>query len=180
LGGLSSDAGRARGARIVREPIQTTMSMHSDEEPPTQAMADRGGMAAGNARGAAASLVHAQVVAAASDLERLLVLLDQAGGELMRRFADFERLTGEISREAAGTLVAGHATALRDALLGATTAMQFQDMSTQLVEHALSELRTIAHRLGDDASLREMPPASGIRSGPVSQSGMGAGSIDLF
>jgi hypothetical protein len=170
LGGLSSDAGRARGARIVREPIQTTMSMHSDEEPPTQ----------GNARGAAASLVHAQVVAAASDLERLLVLLDQAGGELMRRFADFERLTGEISREAAGTLVAGHATALRDALLGATTAMQFQDMSTQLVEHALSELRTIAHRLGDDASLREMPPASGIRSGPVSQSGMGAGSIDLF
>lgn len=143
-------------------------------------MAERGNAAARRHTDDAASLVHAQVVAAASDLERLLRLLDQAGGDLMRRFADFDRLVGEISREAAGTPVAGRAAALHEALLGATTAMQFQDMSTQLVEHALAELRTIAHRLGDEASLREMPRASGIRSGPVSQSGMGAGSIDLF
>ena len=153
--------------------------MHSDEEPPRRLRADRGDAANGPPQGPA-SLVHAQVVAAASDLERLLRLLDQAGGDLMRRFADFDRLVGEIAREAAGTPLAGRAVALHEALLGATTAMQFQDMSTQLVEHALSELRTIAHRMDDDAGPRDTPGRSGIRGGPVSQSGMGAGSIDLF
>ena len=154
--------------------------MHSDEERPRRAVGGRGNAACPTPPDEADGQVRARVVAAASDLERLLGLLDQAGGDLMRRFADFDRLVGEIAREAAGTPLAGRAVALHEALLGATTAMQFQDMSTQLVEHALAELRTIAHRLGDDASLREMPPASGIRSGPVSQSGMGAGSIDLF
>jgi len=160
--------------------MKTMMSMYRNKRPQPHATANRGTTASPNPPAGAGSLVHAQVVAAASDLERLLRLLDQAGGDLARRFSDFDRLVGEISREAAGTPVARQAEALREGLLGATTAMQFQDMSMQLVEHALSELRTIAHRLGDDAGLREMPVASGVPSGPVSQSGMGAGSIDLF
>jgi hypothetical protein len=154
--------------------------MHSDEERPRRAVGGRGNAACPTPPDEADGQVRARVVAAASDLERLLGLLDQAGGDLMRRFAEFDRLVGEISREAAGTPVARQAAALRDALLGATTAMQFQDMSTQLVEHALSELRTIAHRMDDDAGPRDTPGRSGIRGGPVSQSGMGAGSIDLF
>lgn len=160
--------------------MKMTMSMHSDERPGRHAAPGRGTPVATNLPPEAASLVHAKVVAAAADLERLLLLLDQAGGDLMRRFSDFDRLAGELLRDTAGTPAARQAEALRAGLLGATTAMQFQDMSTQLVEHALSELRTIARRLGDDAGLREIPAASGARSGPVSQSGMGAGSIDLF
>ncbi len=154
--------------------------MHSDDRPGEPATAGRGATVARDPSSGAERLVHARIVAAVADLERLLQLLEQAGGDLMDHFSEFDLLVGEISRKAAGTAVARQAEALRARLLGATTAMQFQDMSTQLVEHALSELRILAHRLGDDTRLEERPEAPGTRRSPVSQSGIGAGSIDLF
>lgn len=123
---------------------------------------------------------QARVLAAVADLERLLQLLEQAGCDLMHRFSKCDLLVGELSRDPAGFTAARQSEALRAHLLGATTAMQFQDMATQLVEHALTELRTIALRLGDAAGSPRRPEAPGRRGSPVSQSGIGAGSIDLF
>lgn len=154
--------------------------MHSDDRPGKPAAAGRGTTAARELSSGAERPVRAGILAAVADLERLLQLLDQAGGDLMDRFSGFDQLLGEISRDAAQTPLARHAEAVRAELLGATTAMQFQDMSTQLVEHALSELRTLAQRLGDEPGPQGRSEAPHVRRSPVSQSGIGAGSIDLF
>lgn len=156
------------------------MSMHSDDRAGKPATAGRGLTAAGDLPSGAGQADRGRVLAAVSDLERLLQLLEQAGGDLMDRFSEFDRLVGELSRHPAGASVARQSGALRAQLLGATTAMQFQDMATQLVEHALSELRILARRLDDDAGSQRRPDVPGRRRGPVSQSGIGAGSIDLF
>jgi hypothetical protein len=153
--------------------------MQTDDRPPGMTPARRKGGDGGELPTGAARLVHSQIVAAAADLERLLQLLDQAGGDLMARFAAFDRLAAGIAERAAGTAIADEAVVLRGELLGATTALQFQDMSTQLVNHALGELRTLAHRLGDDARIGGHD-APAVRRGPVSQAGIDAGSIDLF
>ncbi|MFA7506570.1 MAG: hypothetical protein WCZ28_17860 [Burkholderiaceae bacterium] len=156
-----------------------TMSMDCHDQPgnPTTG---HGVAAAPRLPDGAARTAHAHVLAAVADLERLLQLLEQAEGDLMRRFREFDRLAGEISREAAQAGVARKAGSLRDVLMGATTAMQFQDMSTQLVEHALAELRTLARRLADDGGPQERDGVPQRRRGPVSQDGMDAGSVELF
>ena len=69
---------------------------------------------------------------------------------------------------------------------GAVTALQFQDMSTQLIAHLQRRLRNCADRLaydvmGDDgdegcAVIEEAP----LRPNPVTQDEMDAGSVELF
>ncbi len=71
-------------------------------------------------------------------------------------------------------------------MAGAITAMQYQDMASQLVEHTTRRLRNCADRLaaqamGDDdedgtAVVEEMP----LRPNPVTQDEMDAGSVELF
>jgi hypothetical protein len=71
-------------------------------------------------------------------------------------------------------------------MAGAITAMQFQDMASQLVAHATKRLRNCADRIardtmGDDeedgeAVVEEAP----MRPNPVTQDEMDAGSIELF
>ena len=70
--------------------------------------------------------------------------------------------------------------------LGATArALQFQDMSTQLIEHANQRLRHCADRLacdafgGDDDDEALIQPAP-LRQNPVTQSEMGSGHVELF
>lgn len=71
---------------------------------------------------------------------------------------------------------------LRPRLIRAVTALQFQDMSSQLIEHAQRRLRHCGDRLAqaafaDDDGIVEPAPR---RASPVTQSEMDAGSVELF
>ena len=68
---------------------------------------------------------------------------------------------------------------------GATTAMQFQDMASQRVEHTSRRLRSCADRLasetmGDDEDRVAVTPGMPLRPNPVIQDEMDAGSVELF
>jgi hypothetical protein len=73
----------------------------------------------------------------------------------------------------------------RRTLGGAITALQFQDMATQLIAHTTRRLRSCADRLANDAMgdddegvayVEDMP----LRPNPVTQDEMDAGSVELF
>lgn len=94
--------------------------------------------------------------AAARDLERLQALLADACETLLARFAGASAALRADPPSQARAL---------DELHGAVTALQFQDLAQQLIAHA-------QRRLGDSASPQ--------RPNPVAQTGVGAGSFELF
>jgi len=68
---------------------------------------------------------------------------------------------------------------------GAITAMQFQDMASQLVTHTSQRLRNCADRLaqdtmGDDEDGAAVIQPEPLRPNPVTQDEMDAGSVELF
>ena len=70
-------------------------------------------------------------------------------------------------------------------LAGAITAMQFQDMASQLINHTSTRLRSCADRLaaetmGDDEEGSAVVAHAPLRPNPVTQDEMDAGSIELF
>ncbi len=70
-------------------------------------------------------------------------------------------------------------------LAGAITAMQFQDMASQLVAHTTRRLRNCADRLasqtmGDDEDGVAVIEEGPLRPNPVTQDEMDAGSVELF
>jgi hypothetical protein len=122
-----------------------------------------------------------------NDLERLQRLLSDACDQLMAHFYGANGELRALLHEAA------HAEASQPPLhkamehmAGAITAMQFQDMASQLVGHTTRRLRNCADRLaaqtmGDDdedgaAVIEEAP----LRPNPVTQDEMDAGSVELF
>ena len=136
------------------------------------------------------------LMVASNDLERLQRLLSDACESLMVHFygADTE-LRSLAESPALRTLLDDGAAApglgtptLHKAMAhmsGAITAMQFQDMASQLVAHTSRRLRSCADRLaseamGDDedgiAVIEELP----LRPNPVTQDEMDAGSVELF
>ena len=127
---------------------------------------------------------------ATNDLDRLHTLLADACDTLMQRFynateqihalMDAHSADGDDKRDSAAYQ------SLMLQLGGAVTALQFQDMASQLIVHTNHRLRSCAHTLareafGDDdedgPSLIEPPPQ---RPNPVTQAEMDAGSIELF
>ena len=71
-------------------------------------------------------------------------------------------------------------------IAGAITALQFQDMATQLIAHTSQRLRNCSDQLArdtfgmddeDGAAVVEIAP---LRPNPVTQDEMDAGSIELF
>lgn len=135
----------------------------------------------------AAADLQDHLMVAHNDLERLQRLLSDACDQLMGHFYG---ASGELK-----TLLHGAAQADADQpplhkamehMAGAITAMQFQDMASQLVAHTTRRLRNCADRLaaqtmGDDedgagAVVEEMP----LRPNPVTQDEMDAGSVELF
>jgi hypothetical protein len=127
------------------------------------------------------------LMVASNDLDRLERLLSDASesllghfygasGELktlLHRAAEHPELDTSGLHEAMGHLA------------GAITAMQFQDMASQLVQHTTQRLRGCADRLASEAFdddedgpavIDEMP----LRPNPVTQDEMDAGSIELF
>jgi len=134
----------------------------------------------------AAADLQDHLMVASNDLDRLQRLLTDACDALLGHFYG---ATGELKSMLHGSAEAADAGKLHTAMehmAGAITAMQFQDMASQLVHHTTKRLRNCADRLardtmGDDdedgaALVEEMP----LRPNPVTQDEMDAGSIELF
>lgn len=145
------------------------------------------------------------LMTASHDLDRLQTLLAHACDQLMLGFQGAtHRLRESFGTGAAITLNAASAPGVSgdadcagdqppsaiDAVLqhlaDAVTALQFQDMASQLVAHTQQRLRSCADRLahasmGDDdddgMALVEDAP---LRPNPVTQDEMDAGSVELF
>ncbi len=111
--------------------------------------------------------------AIAADLERLKTLIADAGDRLMASF----NTVGSLAPQAAQT--EADQRTLAGAVASAVTALQFQDMATQLTAHAQGRLASLREQLGRFSDGTD-PLLAPTRMHPVKQAGMGAGSIDLF
>ena len=135
----------------------------------------------------AAADLQDNLLTASHDLDRLQTLLSHACDELMR---GFHGAAGEIQE----LVDAAHDTPsqeLYDSVVqhlgGAITALQFQDMASQLIAHTHQRLRNCADRLaadtfddGDDETGTALVTPAPLRPNPVTQDEMDAGSIELF
>jgi hypothetical protein len=135
----------------------------------------------------AATDLQDHLLVANNDLERLQRLLDDAAQALMRHFTyaaqhmDAALLHLESTHQ-------GEPPTIREArltLASAITALQFQDMATQLIAHTSKRLRNCADRLahdalGDDEDGDALVDETPLRPNPVTQDEVHAGSIELF
>lgn len=127
---------------------------------------------------------------ATNDLDRLHTLLADACDTLMQRFynateqihalMDAHSSDGDDKRDSVAYQ------GLMQQLGAAVTALQFQDMASQLIVHTNHRLRSCVDTLAQQAfgeddedgqSAIEAPP---LRPNPVTQSEMDAGSVELF
>ena len=135
----------------------------------------------------AAAELQDHLMVVENDLERLQRLLGAAGDSLL---AHFHAASGEIRHlvHAVPEQAGQHSQPLQRAMehmAGAITAMQFQDLASQLIQHTTCRLRSCADRLACDvladdegaAAVVRPPP---LRPNPVTQDEMDAGSIELF
>jgi hypothetical protein len=154
--------------------------------------ADDAGLGGGLSMFLAADLQDSLMVAG-NDLERLQRLLDDAGQALMVHFygasAALRRLHPGADdhelHEATPELKAAALTKAVEHMAGAITAMQFQDMSTQLIAHTSRRLRNCVDRIardsmGDDEDGVAVVDDRPLQPNPVTQDEVDAGSIELF
>ena len=101
----------------------------------------------------AATELQDHLLVANNDLERLQRLLDDAAQALMRHFtyASEHMNAALVHLEAAQQLEPPAIREARVTLASAITALQFQDMATQLIAHTSHRLRNCADRLARDA-----------------------------
>jgi len=136
----------------------------------------------------AAADLQDHLMVARNDLERLQRLLDDASTALIGHFAGAALQLDTVARAAHSALPADPAALqdLRSTLGSAVTALQFQDLATQLIAHTSQRLRSCVDRLGrdffagdddDEPGLLEQAP---LRPNPVTQDEMDAGSVELF
>ena len=133
----------------------------------------------------AAADLQDNLMTASSDLDRLQTLLAHACDELMR---SFHGATQQIHAHADGpdgdARVAQLFAGVMQHLTSAITALQFQDMASQLITHMNQRLRNCADRVArdalSDAALGAAPKASAFQRTPVAQVEMDAGSVELF
>jgi hypothetical protein len=115
------------------------------------------------------------------DLDRLQTLLADACSALMEAFYG-----ASAGAKALEPLIGAESVAqLQRHLGGAITALQFQDMASQLIAHTNRRLRNCADRLaqdamGDDEEGAAVVEEAPLRPNPVTQDEMDAGSIELF
>jgi hypothetical protein len=115
-----------------------------------------------------------ECAAIAADLERLKALIAEAGDKLLVSFNEVSEVLPRLA--ASGT----EQQRIAGAVAGAVTALQFQDMATQLTQHAQTRLNALQDCLKSLAADAADPLFADTRMQPVRQVGMGAGSIDLF
>lgn len=135
----------------------------------------------------AAADLQDDLLVASNDLERLQRLLSDACDALM---AHFYGANGELREMlqlgvAPAQGAAPHVHKALQHMAGAITAMQFQDMASQLVNHTSRRLRHCADRLasqtmGDDEDGQTVIEQTPLRPNPVTQDEMDAGSVELF
>ena len=135
---------------------------------------------------AAADLQY-NLMTASNDLERLQRLLSDASEALLGHFYG---ASGQLNHllHAMAQHPELNTRELHDAMqhmAGAITAMQFQDMASQLIHHTNSRLRNCADRLaaetmGDDEDGEAVVESAPLRPNPVTQDEMDAGSVELF
>jgi hypothetical protein len=132
----------------------------------------------------AAADLQDHLITATNDLDRLQGLLSHACDELMQGFHGAAGEIQELVQAAQDTPSQELFDNVMQHLGGAITALQFQDMASQLITHTNQRLRSCADRIahesmGDDDgdTLIESPP---LRPNPVTQDEMDAGSIELF
>ena len=127
------------------------------------------------ASGSSAGSMAAQECAAiASDLERLKVLIADAGDRLASSFEQVSALLPGLTASDEQRRAVGRA------VTAAVTALQFQDMATQLTQHAQRRLEVLEGCLKSLTHEADDPLLATTRMQPVRQTAMGAGSIDLF
>jgi hypothetical protein len=127
------------------------------------------------------------LMTASNDLERLQRLLADACDVLMARFHGAVMNVRQLMAEPGSHTMADPEVlrVIMEDLGVAVTALQFQDMASQLIHHTHLRLRSVADQLaseafGDDpegAAIVAQPP---LRPNPVTQDEMDAGSIELF
>ena len=135
----------------------------------------------------AAADLQDHLLVAATDLERLERLLSSAAESLLEHFHEASTVLGEL-HDAAGHHPELDTRQLAQAmqhLARAITALQFQDMSTQLISHLLQRIHSCADRLardamGDDDEAPSVVAPPPQRPNPVTQDEMDAGSVELF
>jgi len=145
---------------------------------------------------AAQDLLHAAdiqdaLMSATHDLGRLDSLLEQAVEGLMAHFSAVHGQLAQVA-EAAQTAAGPGAQpreqlmqALSEELRRAVTALQFQDMASQLIAHTTHQLRYCADQLArqamdDDEDGQTLVLAPPGRPNPVTQDEMDAGLVELF
>lgn len=128
----------------------------------------------------AAAELQDDLMSASHDLDRLQTLLADACDALMARFHGAHAHLAELQaiENPAFAPVAQH-------LASAVTALQFQDMASQLIAHTSRRLRSCADRiardaLGEDEAGAAVVEGAPLRPNPVTQDEMDAGSIELF
>lgn len=128
---------------------------------------------------AAAATMQRDLLCAANDLSRLQSLLADACETLIQRFRGAaDNIEGLLK---ATDPPPSQPERLHDAMAqlgGALTALQFQDMASQLIAHTDARLRRCAAQLGSQAAHPQTTTAA--RPNPVAQSEMDAGSVELF
>ena len=131
----------------------------------------------------AAADLQDNLMTTAHDLDRLQTLLDDACDTLAQSFhGACEQLTEQRPHVVSGTAPLD---ALAQKLGGAVTALQFQDMASQLIQHTHQRLRNCSDRIaqetmGDDEDGVGIVADAPLRPNPVTQDEMDAGSVELF
>lgn len=134
----------------------------------------------------AAADLHGNLLAASRDLDRLQTLLGHACDELLRSFngatQHVHAQTDRPDRDARTAQVLDEVT---QHLTCAITALQFQDMASQLITHLTQRLRDCAHSVAHNSRVDAAPGAGAAQAtafqlGPVAQFEMDAGSVELF
>ncbi|MBC8057528.1 MAG: hypothetical protein H7Y61_13215 [Rhizobiales bacterium] len=125
------------------------------------------------------------LMTATHDLDRLQTLLSHACDELMRGFHGAAGEIQELVDAAQDTPSQELFDSVVQHLGGAITALQFQDMASQLIAHTHQRLRNCADRLaretmGDDEDGMAVIEEAPLRPNPVTQDEMDAGSVELF
>ncbi len=132
----------------------------------------------------AAADLQDNLMTASHDLDRLQTLLSHACDALMRGFHGAAGEIQDLVDAAQDTPSQAPLDSVALHLGGAITALQFQDMASQLIAHTHQRLRNCADRLaretmGDDDGEAVVEDAP-LRPNPVTQDEMDAGSVELF
>jgi hypothetical protein len=152
-----------------------------EEAQDAQALPEGGGMPL-----QAAADLQDHLMTASNDLDRLQTLLADACDTLMQRFHGASEHIRTLRSHPHGM---EESEAVFDDVMqnlgGAVTALQFQDMASQLIAHTDKRLRSCADRLArdalaDDEDGAQITMPAPLRPNPVTQDEVDAGSIELF